>query len=354
MSYKVQKLPLKVELETKRVLKSLPKAHAALAELKGIADTIPNQSILINTLTIQEAKDSSEVENIFTTHDEMYKSQLFFEQIKSLGTKEVQNYLEALKLGYDLVLDNNLLSIKIINDVQEKIEKNNAGFRKVPGTTIKNHQTGEVIYTPPQDHKVIISLMNNLENFINDDSFSDLDDLVKMALIHFQFESIHPYYDGNGRTGRIINILYLLKQGLLKLPILYLSRYIIKNKKEYYDLLQGVRDHNNWEQWILFMIDGVKITSLETIELIKDIKMMMQDYKVILRDNFKFYSQDLLNNLFKHPYTKIDFLMDDLHISRQTSSSYLKKLCDYGLLEEKSIGVSKYFINKKLFDLLIK
>jgi len=245
-NWKPTTLPLKIDVESKTVLKKLPKAHAALAELKGIAQTIPNQNILINTIGLQEAKDSSEIENIITTHDDLYKSELNL--ISSLESKEVQNYIEALKYGFELIKKNNLLTSNSIKRIQSKIEKNRAGFRKVPGTVLKNSNTGKVIYEPPQDGEVIIALMKNLEKFINTDSLSDLDPLLKMAIIHFQFESIHPFYDGNGRTGRIINILYLINQGLLNLPILYLSNYIIKNKHEYYKCLQNVRDKDNWQE----------------------------------------------------------------------------------------------------------
>jgi Fic family protein len=229
-------LPLDVNTESTRVLKSLPSAHAALAELKGIALSIPNQSILLNTLGLQEAKDSSAIENIITTHDDLYKSELNFDNIKSMNAKEVQSYISALKKGFELTKSSDLLTNKIILQIQEELEKNNAGFRKLAGTTLKNAVSGEIIYTPPQDYDEVIRLMSNLEQFINDKSICDLDPLVKMAIIHFQFESIHPFYDGNGRTGRIINILYLILEGLQDLPILYLSNYIIRNKSEYYRL----------------------------------------------------------------------------------------------------------------------
>lgn len=345
-------LPIIEELETKKVLKRLPKAHAALAELKGLAQTIPNQNILINTLGLQEAKDSSEIENIITTHDDLYKSEINL--ISSLESKEVQNYIEALKYGYALITKSNLLTSNSIKKIQSKIEKNKAGFRKVPGTVLKNAKTGEIVYEPPQDHKQIVQLMKNLEKFINDDSISDLDPIVKMGVIHLQFESIHPFYDGNGRTGRIINILYLINQKLLNLPILYLSNYIIKNKKEYYELLQTVRSENRWEEWLIYMIDSVEKTSMDTIELITQIKRLMQKSKVQLRTNYKFYSQDLLNNLYKHPYSKIEFLVKDLKVSRLTAANYLNQLAKDGLLRKEKLGKSNYYINEELFELLGK
>ena len=350
--WNIQNLPSDAELESIKVLKRLPKAHAALAELKGIAQTIPNQNILINTLGLQEAKDSSEIENIITTHDELFKSEINL--ITSLESREVQNYIEALKFGFDLVKNQNLLTNNSIINIQSKIEKNKAGFRKVPGTVLKNAKTGAVVYEPPQDNAQIVELMKDLEVFINDDSISDLDPILKMAVIHLQFESIHPFYDGNGRTGRIINILYLINQELLNLPILYLSNYIIKHKAAYYELLQKVRSENNWEDWLIYIIDSVEKTSLDTIDLIRKIKELMQEMKIVLRNNYKFYSQDLLNNLFKHPYTKIEFVVNDLQVSRLTAANYLNKLSIDGILRKEKIGKSNFYINQDLFELLKK
>lgn len=350
--WKLEHLPIKFDVENKLVLKNLLKAHKALAELKGVASTIPNQSILINTLGLQEAKDSSAIENIITTHDELYKSEIDFSTIKSLETKEVQNYITALKRGFDLISELGILTNNMILEIQEQLEKNKAGFRKVAGTALKNSNTGEVVYTPPQHHDEIVSLMTNLEQYINNQKLSDFDPLVKMAIIHFQFESIHPFYDGNGRTGRIINILYLIVNGLLDLPILYLSNYIIRHKSDYYRLLQKVRDTNEYEEWILYMTKDVEETSKETIQLISSIKVLMLDIKNKLRSNYKFYSQDLLNNLFKHPYTKIDFLVRDLGVRRATAAGYLNRLAEDGLLEKKKIHKTNYYINRPLFNLL--
>jgi len=347
-------LPLNMDLETKKVLKALPAAHAALAELKGIASTIPNQNILINTLGLQEAKDSSAIENIITTHDDLYKSGLNFDAFKSLQAKEVQNYISALKKGFELITTTGLLTNKSILQIQEILEDNKAGFRKLPGTALKNAATGETIYTPPQNYEEILRLMANLEQYINDPEMQDCDPLIKMAIIHFQFESIHPFYDGNGRTGRIINILYLILEKQQTLPILYLSKYIIKHKADYYRFLQKVREDNLWEDWILFMLKGVEETAKETIELIFKIKELMLDYKHKLRNNYKFYSQDLLNNLFKHPYTKIEFVVNDLGVSRLTAANYLNKLADDKMLRKHKLGTANYYINEELVELLTK
>ena len=353
-NWKLKELPLTVDVETKAVLKSLPSAHAALAELKGIASTIPNQIILINTLGLQEAKDSSAIENIITTHDELYKSELNLESFKSLDAKEVQNYISALKKGFELVKTKGLITNHIIIEIQKELEGNGAGFRKLPGTALKNSSTGETIYTPPQDINEINKLMANLEKFINDPLMCDCDPIIKMAIIHYQFESIHPFYDGNGRTGRIINILYLIIEKLQNLPILYLSNYIIQNKSDYYRLLQQLRDNESWEEWLLFMIHGIEKTSRETIDLIIQIRELMLEYKHKFRNNYKFYSQDLLNNLFKHPYTKIEFIVNDLNVSRITAANYLNKLADDGILRKERIGTGNYYINEKLFNLLAK
>ena len=354
MRFELSELPFNIDLETKKVLKSLPSAHAALAELKGIASTIPNQNILINTLGLQEAKDSSAIENIITTHDDLYKSELNLDSFKSLNAKEVQNYISALKKGFELTSTSGLLTNKTILQIQEVLEDNKAGFRKLPGTALKNAATGETIYTPPQDYNEILRLMTNLEKYINDSEMSDIDSLIKMAIIHFQFESIHPFYDGNGRTGRIINILYLINEKLQNLPILYLSSYIIKRKADYYRYLQKVRDEDLWEDWILFMIKGIEETARETIDLILKIKKMMFEYKHQLRDNYKFYSQDLLNNLFKHPYTKIEFIVNDLGVSRLTAANYLNKLAEDKILKKEKLGTGNYYINERLIELLTK
>jgi Fic family protein len=352
VNWDIRNIPTDPELETRTILKRLPKAHAALSELKGIAQTIPNQTILINALSLREAKDSSAIENIITTHDELYKSTLNLKNIESLEAKEVQSYVAALKRGYALVKEYGFLTNRIIKEVQKTLEKNQAGFRSVPGTSLKNARTGEVVYTPPQDLQAIQSLMSELERYINREELSDYDPLVKMAIIHFQFESIHPFYDGNGRTGRIVNILFLILSELLESPILYLSSFIIERKGEYYRLLQHVRESNEWEEWILFMVSGVEETSIKTTRQIRNIKDQMQRMKQLLRENYKFYSQDLLNNLFKHPYTKIEFLMEDLQVSRVTAANYLNTLSEDGILRKEKLGNSNYYVNEALFSLL--
>ncbi|MDH4246200.1 MAG: Fic family protein [Deltaproteobacteria bacterium] len=350
--FKLQPLPPKKDIETKAVLRQAAVAHRKLAELKGISVNIPNQGILINSLSLQEAKDSSAVENIITTHDELFKKATFPKYAGNAAAKEVQNYATALRTGYTLVAKDGILSGRHIQDIQEQLEANQAGYRRQAGTNLKNEATGEVVYTPPQSHKEILDLMDNLEKFINEDDLYDADLLVKMALVHYQFESIHPFYNGNGRTGRIINVLYLVLKNLLDIPVLYLSRHIIETKAEYYQRLQDVRDHDAWEAWVLYMLAGVEKTSQHTIQLVQGIRDAMQFYKVEIRKGYKFYSQDLINNLFSHPYTKIGYVMRDLKVTRLTAAKYLDELAEAKFLSKQKIGRSNYYINNALYGLL--
>ncbi|MFC0350361.1 Fic family protein [Undibacterium danionis] len=350
------KLPLPdiTQWETRAVLKKTAEAHRYLAELKGVAASIPNEAILINTLVLQEAKDSSEVENIVTTHDELYKANLFEEAVVNPAAKEVQDYAFALKQAFTVVRQNKLIRLHDILTVQQDIEHNNAGLRRLPGTELKNARTGEVVYTPPQDANEIACLMDNLVQYLNDDSLCDADPLVKMAIIHHQFESIHPFYDGNGRTGRILNILYLVAKDLLNLPVLYLSRFIIHHKAAYYNELQAVRETGNWEPWLLYMLDGIIDTAQNTISMITQMKVLMTEVKHKMRTELpKIYSQDLLNNLFYHPYTKIDFLVEELDVSRITATKYLELLVECGILQKQKIGRGNYYVNQPLCSLLM-
>lgn len=357
--YNIPQLPLSFDLESKEILKQLSRSHRRLAELKGVARTIPNERILISTLTLQEAKDSSEVEDIVTTQDDLYKAGLDIKQnVINASTKEVLAYREAIEKGFSLVRTNRLLTNKTIKQIQAILENNDAGFRTSTGTKLKRN-VGEVVYIPPQDAEQIINLMGNLEDFINNEEICDLDPLIKMAIIHHQFESIHPFYDGNGRTGRIVNVLYLVITELLDLPILYLSRYITHNKAEYYRLIQAIRDKENdnvkeWEEWILFILKGIEETSIETIRLVKGISNLMNQYKNILRPLFdKQYKHELLNNLFFHPYTKIEFMERDMMVERRTASKYLNMIVDAGLLHKEKIGNVNYYINVGLVNLFL-
>lgn len=359
-SYEIPLLPLPYDLETKAVLRQANKANRKLAELKGVAQTIPNERILISSLTLQEAKDSSAVENIVTTQDDLYRAGLDagFTLIGA-ATKEVLFYREAINEGFKLVRNKNILTLNDIKRIQEVLEQNSAGFRTTPGTQLKRSSDGAVIYTPPQDGQHIVELMSNLEQFINDDELCPIDPLVKMAIIHHQFESIHPFYDGNGRTGRIVNILYLVTSGLLDLPILYLSRYITHNKAEYYERIQAIRNATGdnsaqWEEWILYMLRGVEQTAEETITLVKNIGNLMTKYKNIIRPAFgRKYSHELLNGLFYHPYTKIGHLESNMQVSRQTAAKYLDKPASLGLLQKERMGKENYYINTQLMELFL-
>jgi len=352
-NFTIPLLPFTQDIETKSVLKKLALAHKALAELNGVSETMPNEVIILNTLSLQEAKDSSAIENIITTHDELYSSDSITQQFASPAAKEVYNYATALKEGFLVVKEKELLTCNQIIHIQATLEQTNAGFRKLPGTALKNEQTGETVYTPPQSYDEIVALMSNLEKFINDNTLTDLDALVKMAIIHHQFETIHPFYDGNGRTGRIINILYLVKENLLNLPILYLSRYINQHKAEYYTLLQQTRTTQQWEPWIMFMLEAIEQTAIQTSAMVRGIKELMMQYKQKIRSELpKIYSQDLINNLFKHPYTKIEFLIADLQVTRQTASKYLEQLIKAKLVTKHKINKEHYYINDALFNYL--
>ncbi len=333
------------------VLKGLNAASRKLAELKGVAASVPNQDILVSTLGLQEAKDSSEIENIVTTHDELFREAVFPQAIGNAAAKEVTHYRQALRVGFGLVRSSGLLTNNHILQIQEELERNRAGFRKLPGTSLKS-DSGHTVYTPPQEHATIVALMADLERFINDDALFNADPLVKMALIHHQFESIHPFYDGNGRTGRIINVLYLVKQGLLDIPVLYLSRHIVRTKANYYRLLQEVREDDAWEDWVLYMLGAVEHTAAEGIATIQAIKALLMDYKHRIRATYRFYSQDLINNLFSYPYTKIEFLERDLKISRLTAARYLDDLVKGGFLHKRKLGRSNYYINLPLYGIL--
>ena len=333
--------------ETPAILKRLASSSRALAELKGIAASIPNQGILINTLGLQEAKDSSEIENIVTTHDELFKDDVLPEAFANPAAKEVLRYRRALRVGFEQVRSSGLLTINHVIEIQGELERNNAGFRRLPGTALKDGG-GQTVYTPPQDPAEIIGLMRSLERFINTPDLFPADPLIKMALIHHQFESIHPFYDGNGRTGRIVNLLYLVKEGLLDIPVLYLSSHIMRTKADYYRLLQTVREQDRWEEWVLYMLEAVEATAGQALATVHAIKAALFDCKHRIRSGYKFYSQDLINNLFTHPYTKIEFVQRDLGVSRVTATKYLDALAEGGFVRKHKIGRGNYYINLAL------
>jgi Fic family protein len=337
--------------DTPAILKKLAISSRRLAELKGIAGAIPNQGILINALALQEAKDSSEIENIVTTHDALFKDDALPEQAGNLAAKEVLRYRQALRVGYAQVQRSGLLTVNHIIEIQAELERNNAGFRKLPGTALKSSD-GQTVYTPPQDPAEIIALMRDLERFINEAGLMQVDPLIKMALIHHQFESIHPFYDGNGRTGRIINVLYLVKEGLLDSPVLYLSSHIVRTKPDYYRLLQTVRAQDRWEEWVLYMLDAVEQTAVQAIATVQAIQAAVQDYKERIRAGYKFYSQDLINNLFMHPYTMIEYVQQELQVTRMTATKYLDALAQGGFVQKLKPGRDSYYVNVALNAIL--
>lgn len=350
----LEMLPYKnINLKTNKILEQLTLSSRALAELKGYANTIPNMHILINAVTINEAKDSSAIENIVTTHDDIYKV-LTESGYKEENAKEVVNYRNAIWLGYEQIKKDGYINTNTIIKIQGTIEHNNAGIRKLPGTELKNSITGETIYTPPQSEQEIRVYLKNLEDFINNNKDS-IDPLIKVGLIHYQFESIHPFYDGNGRTGRILNILYLVLNNLIDSPILYLSKYINKTKQEYYKLFNEVRNNNNFEDWILYILKGIEITSKETITLIEKIQNEMKNYKEEFRNKLpKIYSKELLESLFYEVYTKISYIEKACNVTRLTASSYLNQLEGVGLLESEKVGRERIYKNMRLIKLLSK
>ena len=353
-AYSLTQFPPQVDLQTVPILRVLAHARAALGELKGRATSLPNPDILLNTLFLQEALASSEIENIVTTQDEVFRAGLFADK-GSVEAREVARYRDAMRLGYDAWRENGFISENMLVDMFRLLKQRNDGYRQIAGVVVRNLQTGEDIYDPPQDRREIEALMKELANFINDQSPHDLDPLIKMALIHHQFESIHPFPDGNGRIGRVLNVLYLTHEELLDAPILYLSRAINRTKPDYYRLLQTVREEGAWEEWVIYMLGAVTETAISTLKLVSDIRDLMAEYKRRMRDDLpKIYSQDLLNNLFRHPYTRIDYVAHDLKVGRQTARKYLKKLAANGFVDEIKSGRNNYYVNQKLVGLFVE
>jgi Fic family protein len=343
-------LPPAVELENKTVLKKCIRAASALAELKGVGDQIPNQALLIRWVGLQEARVSSEIENIVTTTDDLYRSLADATDQLNPNAKEVLHYQDALAVGFKAIQSNRPISTSLFVDIASAIKKTDMQIRKLPGTKIET-TAHEVIYTPPQGEQVIRKKLFELEQFINQER--DIDPLIKLALIHYQFEAIHPFTDGNGRTGRIINILYLMQEKLLKLPILYLSKYLIEHKNDYYSGLRAVTESAEWEVWVLFMLDALEETARATANKILAVRSLMNEIGNEIRDRApNLYSKDLVELLFYHAYAKNRFLEDAGIAKRQTASAYLKKLQDIGIVSGVKIGRENYYINRRLINLL--
>jgi Fic family protein len=345
-------LPPDAEIETKAVLKKVVAAGRSLAELKGLGATIPNQSILVNSIVLQEAKASSEIENIITTNDALFKAFTASSSRIDPATKEVLRYREALWQGFNELKKRGLITANLFIRLVQIIKENQAGIRVLPGTVIQNTRTGAVLYTPPTGEAVIREKLKNLEEYIHADD--DTDPLIKLAIIHYQFEAIHPFSDGNGRTGRILNSLFLVSRGLLDLPILYLSKYIIERKTEYYRLLRSVTTKGEWETWILYMLEGIQTTAVETRERIVSIRKLLDQTLEIGRTKLpaRVYSKELIEILFRQPYTKVQNLVDSGIAERKTAAVYLRELEKAGILRGKKVGKEVLFLNVKLFQLL--
>jgi len=351
--FKLEELPpLRERVENIKILRQTNKSSAALAELKGIAKTIPNQAMLINAIVLQESKDSSEIENIITTQDELYKALTVNKSKITPETKEVVDYRKAIFYGFDLAKDQGFLRVNDIVNIQQELVNNNAGIRSTPGTVLKNDKTGEVVYTPPQDKAEILELLTNFINHFNQNE-DELSPLINLAILHYQFESIHPFYDGNGRTGRILNILYLILNNLIDVPILYLSSYIIENKPEYYRLLNRTNRKGKWEEWIMFMLRAIESTSKDTITKITNIKNQLDKTLIkVQKDSPKIYRKELVELLFEQPYSKIEFVVDKLNVERKAASRYLRELESIGILESQKVGRETLFINRELIEIL--
>lgn len=347
-------LPPKQDYETKAVLKKLAAAARALGELKGSGQTIPNQSLLVDSIVFQEAKDSSAIENIVTTNDTLYKAFVSSRNNIDSATKEVLRYRESLWAGFNELKRRRIISTNLFISVVQTIRNNQAGIRNVPGTVIKNEATNEIVYTPPVGEEVIRNKLHNLEKFIHAED--DIDPLIKLAMIHYQFEAIHPFFDGNGRTGRVLNILYLIYAGLLELPVLYLSRYIIEHKTQYYSLIRNVTENNDWEAWILYMLDAVEKSTIFTHSMLISIRELMLNTMERAKQELpsKVYSKELLEVIFEKPYTKVQFLIERNIAKRQTASEYLKELVKIGILTPHKQGRETLFLNTELMNLLSK
>lgn len=347
-------LPPPSTLESVELLKRCISANKLLAELKGYCQTLPNPDILLNTIVLQESKDSSAIENIVTTQDELYKASLELnDDIKNFSAKEVIQYRRAMYWGLEEMNKNGLITSNLLVGIMQILRNTTDGIRKNPGTKLANPITNAIVYTPPEGEDLLRTKLAALEKFINDDDFCQLDPLIKMALIHYQFEAIHPFSDGNGRTGRILNVLYLINKQLIGLPVLYLSYYIIQNKPNYYRLLKEVTEKNNWTEWIEFVLQGIEETSKMTLNKINHILQLKdtidQEIRNVLKSSYKKEISDLL---FSYPYIKIKILEEKGIAKRQSASAYLQKLAIAGILRPLKIGKEIYYINAALMKIL--
>lgn len=347
------KLPLSIDLYDVETLKLLSEANNKIGELKGVLNQLPNPEVLLNAVTLGEAKDSSEIENIVTTYDELFQ-EMTNPSVGHASAKEVLRYHKAIKKGYHYINEYDLINIRLIKEVHNEIEENVGSIRKVPGTVIKNMITNEIVHVPPQSELEILEYLSNLEQYINQND--DYDPLINMGIIHYQFESIHPFHDGNGRTGRVINVLYLVLKNKIPYPVLYLSRYINKNKSLYYELFKLVgEEENNIRNFVRYLLEGIKETAIFTIDFINDIVRSMEDSKKLMKEKLpKRDANELVDYLYSHFYTKIDFFKDEFSITRQTASTRLKELQQHGFLTMEKVGKEMIYQNVALMDLVKK
>ncbi|MCD4745941.1 MAG: Fic family protein [Bacteroidales bacterium] len=343
-------LPPMLELETKKVLLKAISASRALAQLNGAMINLPNPRLFLDAIHLQEAKASSEIENIITTNDDLYKSVVAEKKIENPATKEVLSYKEALWKGLERLDSRPFITTNLCIEIVQCIKQNSSGIRVTPGTTLSNTQ-GEVIYTPPSGKNIIRDKLADLEKFINQND--SLDPLIKMALMHYQFEAIHPFADGNGRTGRILLLLYLKMEKLLDIPAIYLSEYIIKNKTEYYKKLRNVTEKNDWENFILYMLDMVETTAKKSLTKLKEVISLMEATAENIKTEIpKVYSKDLIEIIFRLPYTKRQFLIDAGLGTLKTVGNYLISLEKKGYLKSTKVGKEKLYLNHKLMKIL--
>jgi len=345
-------LPPKIEIETKLILKKTITASRALSELKGAITKLPNPLLFIDTINLLEAKASSEIENIITTQDALFQASVAEKATENHATKEVIHYKDALWYGIEQTTKRPFLTTNLFIEIVQIIKKNGAGIRNLPGTQLTNPANNQVIYTPPEGEYIIRDKLQALENFINRED-DHIDPLIRLALIHYQFEAIHPFFDGNGRTGRIILLLYLKISGLMELPALYMSSYILKNKNEYYINLRNVTEKNDWENWILYILDMIEVVSENGRERIKKIEQLMtamgEEIKGVLP---KVYSKDLMEILFRLPYVKRNFIEGAGLGNIKTAGAYLKSLEDKGFLKSVNVGKEKLYLNYRLMETL--
>lgn len=344
-------LPPAVDIETKAVLKKVISASRALSELKGAITNLPNPLLFIDTINLQEAQASSAIENIITTQDDIFQATVADKKVEDPATKEVMHYKDALWFAVEKIEKNPILNTNLFIAIMRIIKENKSGIRNITGTQLKNPATGKIIYTPPEGETIIRDKLKALEIFINTEG--DFDPLIKLALIHYQFEAIHPFFDGNGRTGRIILLLYLKLCGLMDFPALYLSSYILKNKSDYYIHLRDVTEKNDWQNWIMYMLDMIEQTSKKSRLTIERIAYLMKTTGLEIQEQLpKVYSKDLLEILFRLPYMKRTFIVNAGLGNVKTAGSYLKLLEEKGFLTSVIVGKEKLYLNIRLMELL--